>query len=54
MEKWEKKVEEQAWGHWDFIKKILCASQKITEFLYVEAFIHGYKHAKEDKENDLN
>ena len=50
---------EEAEKHWFFIEKLLNSqcSEKIvldkvsietTHYLYVEAMIHGYKHAKED------
>ena len=35
-----KKAEQLAKEHWDWLSKVL-------ERIYVDAFIHGYKHAKE-------
>ena len=43
--------------HWAFIEKVLINSQTNINhnmldtigFFYIESFMHGYKHAKEDK-----
>ena len=35
--------EELAKEHWNWLSKVL-------ERIYIDAFIHGYKHAKEKKE----
>lgn len=48
------KVIELAENHWSYIGELLLAhGEKIRtidkcKFHYVEAFIHGWKHAKED------
>lgn len=51
----KKKEEELADAHWEYIKDLLF-THKITldvitlcGFHYKSAFIHGYKHALEDK-----
>ena len=41
--------------HWDYINELLeshgvpAESRAICQFHYVSAFIHGYKHAEEEK-----
>lgn len=44
-------------AHWEYIKGVLLAHKVSPEivnlcaFHYKAAFIHGWKHAKEDQEN---
>ena len=44
--------------HWGYIAQLLEAHDEssdtieICRFHYVEAFVHGYKHALEDLENE--
>jgi hypothetical protein len=43
--------------HWDFIKKLIIASNndfseeliELIHILYVESMIHGYKHGQSDR-----
>jgi hypothetical protein len=51
----------EAEAHWEFIEKLLdtCTTETVTKetlkFLYIEAMVHGYKHAiQEDKEKGYN
>jgi len=41
--KYEDKIKEKAEEHWKFLERWL-------HMVYVDCFIHGYKHGKEDKE----
>ena len=34
--------------HWEFLEKFILIMLKVTKFLVIEAFVHGYKHAKEE------
>ena len=49
-------VEELAEEHWEYTGKVIYLSkvglkdedEALMRFLYIEAFKHGYKHAKEE------
>lgn len=53
----EKHLAEQ---HWEYIEKVLRTAGenediiKKIKFHYITAFIHGYKHAIEDVEDEWN
>ncbi len=38
--------------HWEWIKKLLDTQLLVTERLFKDGFKHGWKHAKEER-NDL-
>jgi len=46
--------------HWEYIEKVLRTAGETEEvirkikFHYITAFIHGYKHAVEEIENEWN
>lgn len=45
---------DQAEKHWEYTGKLLELTGEeecldLIHFLYVEAMVHGYKHAKEEK-----
>ena len=51
MEKNE--IDEQAEAHWVFIEGLLKAaravvSMRLLEYIFKTAFIHGYKHGRDD------
>lgn len=44
--------------HWEFVKGLICAAYagieldlSLVDFAYKSAFLHGWKHAKDDKCN---
>ncbi|RLJ01318.1 MAG: hypothetical protein DRP11_04585 [Candidatus Aenigmatarchaeota archaeon] len=39
-----------AQSHWDFLENWLSIIFELLEYIYIEAFVHGYKHAEEDIE----
>lgn len=49
-------VKELAMAHWDYVKRLLDVHQvdeftvRAIGFHYVEAFMHGYKHAVEERD----
>lgn len=57
MEK--EKVTKMAKDHWEFIEQILTWNISLTcgislvGYLYQQAFIHGYKHGKEERWSQL-
>ena len=44
-----KTPEQLANEHWDWLEGILLESMRMHMRLFKDAFIHGYKHGKEDK-----
>lgn len=48
----EHEIETLAFKHWAFVEKILDRERQMAKMLYVEAMIHGFKHGREDREND--
>jgi hypothetical protein len=52
----EKQIRELAYDHFDYISKVLETHGETPEtiakirFHYIEAMVHGYKHALEDYE----
>ena len=52
MENAEKLAEE----HWEWVGRLLAAggidTAELIGFLYREAFIHGYKHARDDDQDN--
>lgn len=59
MTKSKKTVRQIAEEHWNYNKGILLALDKelerhqsfaLMKYFYIESFVHGYKHGKEDKE----
>ena len=53
----DQEVRDMAEAHYDFIAKVLDYQMKIQRVLYVEAFVHGHKHAmqevKQEKTNEM-
>ena len=54
-----KELEESASNHWIYTKNIIVKSSfyswmdkhlELMGYLYIEAFKHGYKHGKQEKE----
>ncbi len=39
-------AEKLAREHWSYTGKLIKLALKLAKFLYVRAFIHGYKHGK--------
>ncbi len=44
-----KTTEQIAREHWSYTESLIKVLLKLAKFLYVRAFIHGYKHGKEDR-----
>ncbi len=44
-------AEKLAREHWRYTGNLLKLALKLAKFLYVQAFIHGVKHGKEDRFN---
>ena len=48
-------AKKQAELHWEYIKVLLLIHEPsnktlaVYEYLYTQAFIHGYKHGKEER-----
>ncbi len=40
---------EQAQEHWNWLKEILNEQRTMERKLYISAFLHGFKHGKEEK-----
>jgi len=45
----KKTLRQQGEEHWIWIESVLQDQMRVTERLFIDAFVHGYKHAKEDK-----
>lgn len=41
-------ISEKAKDHWEYTEDILKMMMMFLEFVYLEAFEHGYKHGRED------
>jgi hypothetical protein len=37
--------------HWDWLESLLRVQREMERKLFIDAFIHGYKHGKEDTKN---
>jgi hypothetical protein len=48
MTKPNKTPRQQAEEHWDWIEQLLATQRLIERQLFIEGFVHGYKH--KDKE----
>ena len=42
-------IRQVATEHWGYTKKVLMDMARLSETLYIEAFIHGYKHGLGDQ-----
>ena len=40
---------ELAQEHWSWLQSILDKQREIERKLFIDAFVHGYKHGKENK-----
>ena len=53
----ENEVRKMAEEHWSWLEKVLLKQLEMQRMLYIEAIIHGYKHAVHDlndkKEKDF-
>lgn len=49
MTKPKKTPRQLAEEHWDWIEQVLRNRQNETRHMFIEGFIHGYKHGKGDK-----
>lgn len=47
-------VRQVATEHWEYTEKVLSKMAQLGKTLYIEAFIHGYKHGLEDSTKSLN
>ena len=48
----DKQIRELAEKHWDFVGKLLDQQRLIEKKLFIDAFIHGYKHGESKKRGD--
>ncbi len=39
-------------AHWAYTEEIILHQLKLTQRLYIEAMLHGYKHGKGDLKSD--
>lgn len=44
----ETEVKAMAEAHWDWLETVLLKQLEMQRMLYIEALIHGYKHAVHD------
>ena len=44
-----KKPKQLAEEHWAWIESVLADRQQETKHMFIEGFIHGFKHGKEEK-----
>lgn len=49
MTKPKKTPRQLAEEHWRWIESVLSDRQRETEHMFIEGFLHGYKHGKESK-----
>ena len=49
MTKPNKTPRQLAEEHWNYIELLLFQQRLIEKKLFIDAFIHGYKHGKESK-----
>ena len=45
-----KTPEELDEAHWKYIESLRLKALEMEKKMYIDAFIHGHKHGKEDKE----
>ena len=45
----KEKIEKLADEHWEWINNLLNTERLMTERLFKDGFLHGWKHAKVDK-----
>lgn len=50
----EAKVRNLADEHWEWIEQVLSHGLIVTKFMFIEGFIHGFKHGKEVKGEGLS
>lgn len=43
-------IRQQAEEHWEWIEQVLKNRETETRHMFIEGFIHGYKHGKEEVE----
>ncbi len=48
--KCEEEVRAEAEAHWDYTEKIILDMLRLVRTVYVEVFIHGVRHGREDVE----
>ena len=41
-------------AHWSYTLGVINLMLRLCKYLYIEAFIHGYKHKRDEKENEKN
>lgn len=44
----ESEVRAEAEAHWEYTEKIILKMLELVHTVYVEVYIHGYGHGKED------
>ena len=43
---------ELAQEHWQWLQEVLDKQREMERKLFIDAFVHGYKHGKEGKEGN--
>lgn len=49
MTKPKKTASQLAHEHWDWLESVLATQRLIERQLFIDAFVHGYKHSERDK-----
>ena len=45
----KKTARQLAEDHWDWIEAVLAKRQEETKHMFIEGFVHGFKHGKEKR-----
>ena len=46
----ESEIRAEAEAHWDYTDKIIQDMLRLVRTVYIEAFVHGFKHGKMEAE----
>lgn len=49
MTKHKRTAKELAEEHWNWLEELLLVQRRMERRLFIDSFIHGYKHGKESK-----
>jgi hypothetical protein len=41
-------AKEMAEQHWEWVESVLRQQLEVTKKMYIDAFVHGYKHGQDD------